>query len=64
VTIGFVLQLDRCGRMVAQHAVDPSLPSLEEVIDRLTKATFDAAVATPYEAEMRRSPRNACWWIG
>ena len=55
VTIGFVLQLDRAARMVAQHAVDPSLPGLEEVIDRLTKATFDAVVATPYEAEVRRA---------
>jgi len=55
VTIGFTLQLDRAARMVAQHAVDPSLPGLEEVIDRLTKATFDAPVATPYEAEVRRA---------
>jgi hypothetical protein len=55
VTIGFVLQLDRAARMVAQHAVDPTLPGLEEVIDRLTKATFDAAVANPYEAEVRRA---------
>ena len=55
VTIGFVLQLDRAARMVAQHAVDPSLPGLEEVIDRLTKATFDAPVASPYEAEVRRA---------
>jgi hypothetical protein len=55
VTIGFVLQLDRSARMVAQHAVDPSLPGLEEIIDRLTKATFDATAGTPYEAEMRRA---------
>jgi hypothetical protein len=55
VTIGFVLQLDRCARMVAQHAVDPSLPGLEEIIGRLTKATFDATTATPYEAEIRRA---------
>ena len=55
VTIGFVLQLDRAARMVAQHAVDPALPGLEEVIDRLTKATFDAPVASPYEAEVRRA---------
>jgi hypothetical protein len=41
--------------MVAQHALDPSLPGLEEVIDRLTKAVFDAAVASPYEAEIRRA---------
>ena len=55
VTIGFVLQLDRAARMIAQHAEDASLPGLEEVIDRLTKAAFDASVATPYEAEIRRS---------
>jgi hypothetical protein len=55
VAIGFVLQLDRSARMVAQHAVDPSLPGLEEVIDRLTKATFDAPVASPYQAEIRRA---------
>jgi hypothetical protein len=55
VTIAFVLQLDRAARMVAQHAVDPTLPGLEEVIDRLTKATFDAPAATAYEAEVRRA---------
>jgi uncharacterized protein DUF4953/uncharacterized protein DUF5117 len=55
VTIGFTLQLDRAARMVAQHAVDPSLPGLDEVIDRLTKAVFDAPVANPYEAEVRRA---------
>jgi hypothetical protein len=55
VTIGFTLELDRAARMVAQHAVDPSLPGLEEVIDRLSKAVFDAPVATPYEAEVRRA---------
>ena len=55
VTIGFVLQLDRASRMVAQHAEDPTLPGLEEVIDRLAKATFDATAATPYEQEVRRA---------
>ncbi|HLH37740.1 MAG TPA: zinc-dependent metalloprotease [Bryobacteraceae bacterium] len=55
VTIGFTIELDRAARMVAQHAVDPSLPGLEEVIDRLTKATFDAPAANPYEAEVRRA---------
>jgi hypothetical protein len=55
VTVGFVLQLDRSARMVAQHAVDPSLPGLEEVIDRLAKAIFDAPVASSYESEIRRT---------
>jgi len=58
VTIGFVLIPDRAARMVAQHAVDPTLPGLEEVIDRLTKATFDAAAATPYEMEIRRAEQR------
>jgi hypothetical protein len=55
VTIGFVLQLDRASRMVAQHAVNPALPGLEDVIDRLTAATFDAPTTTPYEAAVRRA---------
>ena len=55
VTIGFVLQLDRAARMVAQHAVNPAAPGLEDVIDRLTAATFDAPTATPYEAAVRRA---------
>jgi hypothetical protein len=44
--------------MVAQHAVDPALPGLEEVIDRLTKATFDAPAVTAYEQEIRRSEKR------
>jgi hypothetical protein len=55
VTIGFTLELDRAARMVAQHALDPSLPGLEEVLDRLAKATFDAPASTAYEAEVRRA---------
>ena len=55
VTIGFVLQLDRAARMVAQHAVNPALPGLEDVIDRLAAATFDAATNTGYEAAVRRA---------
>jgi Met-zincin/Domain of unknown function (DUF5117) len=55
VTIGFVLQLDRAARMVGQHAVNPQMPGLEDVIDRLTTATFDAPTSTPYEAAVRRA---------
>jgi hypothetical protein len=55
VTIGFVLQPDRAARLVAQNAIDPALPGLGEVIDRLTRATFDAVTTSPYEAEVRRA---------
>ena len=67
VTIGFILQLDRASRIVAQHAVDPSLPGLEEVIDRLVKATFDAPTTSSYEAEVRRAEErvlvNRLAWV-
>jgi hypothetical protein len=55
VTIGFLLQLDRASRMVAQHAVNPQMPGLEDVIDRLIAATFDAPASSPYEAAVRRA---------
>jgi hypothetical protein len=61
VTIGFLLQPDRAARMVAQHAIDPSLPGLGEVIDMLTKGTFGATgtATTPYEQEIRRASSRA-----
>jgi hypothetical protein len=55
VTVGFALQLERAARLVAQHAVDPTLPGLEEVIDRFTRATFDAPTSNEYEREVRRA---------
>jgi hypothetical protein len=55
VTIGFVLQPDRAARMVAQSAVDQSLPGLGEVIDRLVRATFDQPTTGSYEAEVKRA---------
>ena len=58
VTIGFVLTGDRAARMVAQHAVDPALPGLEEVIDRLSRAVFKAPVNSPYESEIRRAEQR------
>jgi len=68
VTIGFTLQLDRAARMVAQHVVDSTLPGLEEVLDRLTKATFDAPAATAYESEIRRVEERVLvdrvMWLG
>ncbi len=59
VTIGFLLQPDRAARMVAQHAVDPVLPGLGDVIAMLRKATFSAAASTPYEQEIRRAKSRA-----
>lgn len=52
LTVGSILQPDRAARLVEQHALDPTLPGLEDVIDRLIRAGFDAAVRSPYEAEI------------
>ena len=55
LTIGFLLQPDRAARMVAQHAMDPALPGLDDVIASLRTATFRAPAATSYELEIRRA---------
>jgi hypothetical protein len=55
MTIGFLLSNDRAARMVAQSAIDPTLPGLDDVIDRVVNATFDARTPSPYEAEIERA---------
>jgi hypothetical protein len=55
LTLSMMLNPDRAARVVQQHAVDPSLPGLNEVIERLFAATFDARAADPYEAEVKRA---------
>jgi len=55
MTVGFMLTPERAARLVAQKAVDSSLPGLAEVIDRLVAAGFDAPATSPYQAEVRRS---------
>ncbi len=54
-TVSNILDDQRAARLVEQHAVDPSLPGLDEVINELFAATFGAAPATPYEAEIERA---------
>jgi hypothetical protein len=59
VTIGFLLLPDRAARVIAQHALDPGLPGLDQVIDRLIAATFKADATSPYEQELRRATSRA-----
>jgi hypothetical protein len=54
-TVSNVLQPQRAARTVEQHAVDPSLPGLEDVIDELFASSFGATATTPYEAEISRA---------
>ena len=54
--VGFMLTNDRAARMVAQNAVDPTLPGLEDVIDRVVAATVRRdGRRRPYEAEIKRA---------
>jgi hypothetical protein len=55
MTVGFMLTPDRAARLVAQKAVDPAMPGLADVIDRLIAAGFDAPAASAYQAEVKRS---------
>jgi hypothetical protein len=57
-TISEILQPDRAARLVEQHALDPSLPGLEDVIRRLLETSAANAGDSPYEAEIRRAVRG------
>ncbi|MEZ5316590.1 MAG: zinc-dependent metalloprotease [Vicinamibacterales bacterium] len=59
MTIGFILTNDRAARLVAQKAVDPTLPGLEDVIDRIDRAVFQAQTSSPYEEEIARAMQRA-----
>jgi hypothetical protein len=54
-TFASILQAERAARLVEQHAVDPSLPGLGEVIDQVGAALVGGAPVGPYEAEIARA---------
>ena len=55
LTVSFVLRPDRAARLVNQHALDPRLPGLGDVIDTMTKSVFQRPAKTAYEAEVGRA---------
>ncbi len=55
LTASFILEPDRAARLVNQHALDPSVPGLDEVIQRLVKAGFGPAPSNAYQAEVARA---------
>ena len=61
LTFGYLLDPARAARLVYQHALDPSLPGLSDVLDR-TDSALAARVGTPYQAEVRRAVWTA--WTG
>jgi hypothetical protein len=54
-TIANILDDQRAARVVQQHAVDNSIPTLDEVIDGVVQATFRATAADDYEREIKRA---------
>ena len=58
-TLGALLEPERAARMVQQAAVDPSLPGLEDVIERVRDATFGVQPGDPYQAEISRTVERA-----
>jgi hypothetical protein len=50
-----IFEPERAARIVQQHAVDPSLPGLGEVIDLVGAALVNAAPAGAYEDEIARA---------
>ena len=54
-TVAMVLEPTRAARLVQQHTFDPSLPSLEEVLEGLFEASMGASSNTEYQAEVKRA---------
>ncbi len=54
-TVSNIFDDQRAARIVEQHAVDPSLPGLDEIINEVLTATFGVTPATSYEAEIARA---------
>ena len=52
-TVSRVLEPSRAARLVQQHALDPSLPGLAEVLTALVDAVRPEADESPYHTELR-----------
>ena len=55
MTIGLILNPERCARLVQYHAQDAAEPGLEEVIDKLLAATWKARVAAGLDGQVQRA---------
>ncbi|MGD8726369.1 MAG: zinc-dependent metalloprotease [Gemmatimonadales bacterium] len=54
-TVGSMLDAQRAARLVQQHALDPSLPGFETIVDALLEAAFGADPGDAYEAAVSRA---------
>lgn len=53
--VALVLDPERMSRLVQQHALDPGLPSADQVLDRLVASTFGPLPSDGYHAELARA---------
>jgi len=53
-----VFDAQKAARLVEQHALQPQLPGLGEVIDQVHAATFGARAANAYEEEIKRATQR------
>jgi hypothetical protein len=58
LVVSNLLEPARAARLVEQHALDPSLPGLDDVIDRLVRGSGQDQAATPYESELARAVQH------
>ncbi len=54
LTIRLMLHPERAARLVGHHAIDPTMPALEEVIDQLVNTTWKQTVRQGYSGEIAR----------
>jgi hypothetical protein len=59
LTFARLLESERAARLVEQKALDPSLPGLDDVLERLVAATSSPATRSDYEAEIARAVERA-----
>jgi hypothetical protein len=52
-TLAALLHAERAARLVEQHAIDPALPGLDDVLDRLVEHAGSVAVASAYEEQIK-----------
>jgi hypothetical protein len=59
MTFGLLLDPQRAARLVEQHAVDPSLPGLSQVLERTTSAVFTAPEGDGYRRALALTVQRA-----
>jgi hypothetical protein len=55
LTLAFLFHPERSARMVQQKALDPNLPGLDDVLDRVMESLFGIRYRDGYQAEINRA---------